>query len=148
MPKEIVNRKARHEYSFLQEFEAGIQLLGPEVKSIKAGNANLRDAYCLIKKGELYIKSLYIAPYEQAHIDIETRRDRKLLLRKSEIRKIEKKAKEKGYTIVPLRIYFNDRGFIKVAIALAQGKTSYDKRHSIKDKDTRREMERVKKLRL
>ena len=147
--KTIVNRKARFEYNFIDTFEAGIALLGPEVKSLREGNANMNDAYCYFKKGELLLKSLYIAPYEMAKdFDFETRRDRKLLLKKRTLTRLEKKTKEKGFTIIPYKIYFSDRGFVKVEIALAQGKKIHDKRQSLKDKDMRRDLDRMKKINL
>ncbi len=143
---EIIKRRAKYEYHFLQEFEAGMSLTGTEVKSVKAGNANLSDAYCIFKDGELYVKSMFIAPYDfgnqNNHLE---RRDRKLLLRKPELKKLEKKIKEKGLTIVPYRLYFSERGFIKLEIILAQGKKAYDKRASIKEKDNKRDLDRIKK---
>lgn len=143
---EIVNKKSAFEYHFLMEFEAGIQLLGTEVKSIKTGDANLKDAYCVFVRGELFVKSMYIAEYKFGNINNhETRRDRKLLLRKPELKKIEKRVTEKGLTIVPYKLYLTDRGFIKLQINIAQGKKSYDKRHSIKDKDMKRELDRMEK---
>ncbi len=146
---EIVNRKAKYEYHFNQEFEAGIQLLGTEVKSIKAGNVNLNDAYCTFKNDELYVISMFVAEYDFGNINNhETRRDRKLLLRKTELKKLQKKVKEKGFSIIPYRVYFSDRGLIKLEIALAQGKNSYDKRNSIKQKDSKRELDRIKKMNL
>lgn len=145
--KEIINRKAKFEYQFLQSFEAGIMLVGTEVKSIKDGNANLTDAYCLFKDGELYIKSLYIAEYAFGNQhNHESRRDRKLLLKKLELKKIERRINEKGNTLVPYKIYLNDRGIIKVEVHLAQGKKSFDKRNSIKEKDLKRDMDRIKKM--
>lgn len=147
--KEIVNRKAKFEYHFLQSFEAGVTLVGTEVKSIKNGEANLSDSYCLFKDGELFIKSLYIAEYKFGNVhNHETRRDRKLLLKKTELKKIERRVREKGNSVIPYRIYMNDRGLIKIEIALAQGKKSYDKRDSIKAKDQKRDMDRMKKIRL
>jgi SsrA-binding protein len=144
--KQIINRRAKFEYTFLQEFEAGIVLLGTEVKSLRAGEANLADAYCLFSDGELIIKNLYIAEYKFGNQNNhEARRDRKLLLTKPEIRKIEKKVAEKGFTIVPYKVYFSERGFAKVSIALAQGKKFYDKRQSIKERDTQRDLDRIKK---
>ena len=143
---EIVNRRAKFEYHFLQSYEAGILLTGTEVKSIKSGNANLSDAYCLFMNGELYIKSLYIAEYSHGNVhNHETRRDRKLLLRRPELKKLDRRVREKGLTIVPHRIYISERGFIKIEIALAQGKRAYDKRESIKEKDVRRDLDRMKK---
>lgn len=145
--KQIINRRAKFEFQFLQEFEAGIVLQGTEVKSLRAGEANLADAYCLFSDGELIIKNLYIAEYKYGNQNNhEARRDRKLLLTKPEIRKIEKKVLEKGFTIVPYKIYFSERGFAKVSIALAQGKKYYDKRQSIKERDTQRDLDRIRKV--
>lgn len=144
--KEIKNRKAKFEYSFVRNYEAGIVLHGTEVKSIRAGEANLNDAYCLFVNGELFIKSMYIAEYDHGNINNhETRRDRKLLLKKSELKKIEAKAKEKGFAIVPYRVYLSERRQIKIEIATAQGKKSYDKSKSIKEKDAKRDLDRMKK---
>ncbi len=143
---EIIKRKAKYEYHFLQELEAGIQLTGTEVKSVKAGNANLSDAYCMFKNGELYVKSMYIAPYDFGNVNNhEERRDRKLLLRKPELKKLEKKTKEKGFTVVPYRMYISERRKIKLEIILGQGKKSYDKRATIKDRENKRNLDRIKK---
>lgn len=143
----IVNKKAKFEYEFLQKYEAGISLVGTEVKSVKAGNVNLNEAYCLFVNGELYLKAMYIAEYELGNINNhETKRDRKLLLRKPELRKLERRVNEKGLSIVPYKVYLTERGFIKIEIFLAQGKKSYDKRNSIKERDTKRELDRIKKL--
>jgi SsrA-binding protein len=146
--KEIVNRKAKFEYHFLQEFEAGVVLVGTEVKSIKAGNANLSDAYCLFDKdGNLVIKSMYIAEYDHGNVNNhESRRDRRLLLRKTELNKLQRRVTEKGLSIVPYKIYFSERGLIKLMIVLAQGKKAYDKRDTIKDRDNKRELDRIKKM--
>jgi len=145
--KEIKNRKAKFEYHFLSGFEAGMMLKGTEVKSLRKGEASLSDAYCMFIGGELYIKSLYIAEYAYGNIhNHETRRDRKLLLKKPELRKIEKKISEKGFTLVPYRIFFSERGYAKVEIFLAQGKKAYDKRDSIKDRDSKRDLDRVRKM--
>lgn len=145
---QIVNRKAKFLYFFEQSFEAGIKLTGTEIKSIRAGEANLNDAYCNFERGELYVRSLYIAEYkygnQQNH---DTRRPRKLLLKKNELRKLEKKLKEKGYTLIPYKLYVNDRGLAKLEIALAKGKKSFDKRESIKQKDQKRDLERMEKFR-
>lgn len=142
--KEIVNRKAKFEYICLQQYEAGLVLTGTEVKSLKAGNANLSDAFCMfVNDKELILKSSFIAEYNHGNIhNHETRRDRKLLLHKPELRKLQKKVLEKGYTIIPYKFYFNDRGFAKVEIWLAQGKKAYDKRQTIKEKDQQRDMDR------
>ncbi len=143
---ETVNKKARYEYQFIDNYEAGIQLLGTEIKSIRAGHVNLNDAYCLFKDGELTIRSLYIKEYAfGSHENHEARRTRKLLLKKKELQKLEKKVKERGFTIVPYRLYINERGFAKLEIALAQGKKAYDKRDSIKQKDQKRDLDRMKK---
>ena len=143
---QIVNRKAKFSYFFEQTFEAGIQLTGTEIKSIRRGEANLNDAYCTFDRGELFIRSLFIAEYkfgnQQNH---ETRRTRKLLLKKNELKKLERKMKEKGYAIIPYMLYVNERGLAKVEIALAKGKKSFDKRESIKQKDVKRDMERSEK---
>ena len=142
--KEIVNKKAKFEYQFLLEFEAGVMLVGTEVKSLRAGNANLKDAYCHFKDGALILKSMYIGEYTHGNINNhETRRDRKLLLKKPELKKLDRGVKEKGQTIVPYKAYFSERGFVKIHIVLAQGKKSYDKRSSIKDKDLKRDADRA-----
>lgn len=144
---EIVNRKAKYEYHFDSTYEAGIMLMGTEVKAIRSGQANLSDAYCVFEDGELYIRSVFISEYKFANqFNHETRRTRKLLLKRQELRKLEKKVKERGFTIIPYRLYMNDRNYVKVEIALGQGKKSYDKRNSIKDKDTKRDMDRIKKI--
>lgn len=144
---EIVNRKAKFEYHFLSEFEAGMMLTGTEIKSIREGNANLSDAYCVFdKSGALYVKSMFIAEYKFGNQNNhETRRTRKLLLRKRELKKLGKKVKEKGFTIVPYRIYLSERGLAKLEVMLAQGKKSYDKRETIKDRENKRDLDRIKK---
>jgi SsrA-binding protein len=145
---EIVNRKAEHEYHFLGKYEAGIMLQGSEIKSIRSGHASLVDAYCIFDNGELYVKNLYIKEYDNAtHVNHEPRRNRKLLLHRYELRKLERRVKEKGLTIVPYRIYLSERNMVKLEVVLAQGKKSYDKRESIKEKDTRRDLERMEKFR-
>ncbi len=144
--KEIINRKAKFEYHFIQEFEAGIALVGTEVKSIRLGNANMSDAYCLVRDGQVTLKNLYIAEYEHGNIFNHTpKRDRPILLKRTEIRKIERRIKEKGMTLVPYKIYFSERGLIKIQLILGQGKKSYDKRESLKEKDSKRSMERARK---
>lgn len=137
-----VNRKARHEYAILQTFEAGIVLVGTEVKSLREGKANLVDSYALIKNNEIWLLSLHISEYKQGNINnhIPTR-DRKLLMNRSEIRKLIGKTKEKGLTLIPLRLYFKN-GKVKVELALAKGKKVYDKRESIAKKDLQRDQER------
>lgn len=144
---EIFNKKASYEYYFVQEFDAGMMLTGTEIKSIRAGNANLTDAWCLLEMGELWVKSMFIAEYSHGtDNNHETRRSRKLLLRKPELRKLEKKAKEKGYTLIPIKLFINDRGFAKLRVALATGKKSYDKREVIKERENKRDLDRVKKI--
>lgn len=145
---EIVNRRARFEFHFIQTFEAGIMLTGTEIKSLRKGAANLNDAFCYFKGNELYIKNMFIAEYELGTaFNHEPRRLRKLLLRSGELNKLQRKVKEKGFTIIPYRLYINQRGLAKLEIALAQGKNTYDKRDSIKAKDQAREMDRIKKIR-
>jgi SsrA-binding protein len=137
-----VNRKARHEYHILQTYEAGIVLVGTEVKALREGKANLVDSYATIKNGEVWLVGAHISEYKQGNINnhIPTR-DRKLLLNKSEIRKLIGKTKEKGLTLIPLRMYFKN-GRVKVELALAKGKKSYDKRETIAKRDFQREQER------
>ncbi len=144
--KEIVNRKARYEYQLLDSFEAGLVLTGTEVKAVKEGNANLSDAYCLFENGNLTLKSMFIAEYKYGTIhNHETRRDRRLLLRKTELKKMERRVTEKGMTIVPYKLYFSERGFIKIQLYLAIGKKTYDKRESIKERQNKRDLDRIKK---
>lgn len=143
---EITNRKAAHEYFFVNEFNAGIMLTGTEVKSIRNGNANLSDAYCAFEKGELWIRNLYIAEYEfGTDANHMPRRQRKLLLRKPEIRKLERGIKEKGTTIIAYKIFLSERGLVKITVCLARGKKTYDKRETIKNRESKREIDRVNK---
>jgi SsrA-binding protein len=140
---EIVNRKAKFEYHFLQSFEAGMMLKGTEVKSLRLGQANMSDAWCIFEQGELYLKNLHISEYELASkTQHEAKGTRKLLLKKSELKKLEKRVAEKGLTIVPYRIYFSERGHAKCEIFLAQGKKEFDKRNTIKDRDIQRDVDR------
>lgn len=137
-----VNRKASHEYHILQTIEAGIALVGTEVKSLRQGKANLVDGYAKIEKGEVWLVNVNISEYTQGNINNhDPRRDRKLLLNRSEIRKLIGKTKEKGLTLVPLRLYFKN-GKVKVELALAKGKKVYDKRESIAKRDFQRQQER------
>lgn len=146
---EIINRRAKFEYHFVDTFEAGIALLGTEIKSLRGGFANINDAFCSFEHNELYVRSMYIKEYAFAtFFNHESRRTRKLLLRKPELRKLERKVKEKGLTIVPYRLYITERGFAKLEIALVQGKKSYDKRESLKEKDSKRDLDRMKKIKL
>jgi SsrA-binding protein len=140
---EIKNRSAFHEYFFDNKYVAGIVLTGTEVKSLREGKASFNDSYCIIHKGEMWLKSLHIAEYSHGttnnHDPI---RDRKLLLQKREINKIEGKLKEKGYTLIPLLIFFNEKNLVKVEIGLGKGKKLHDKRETIKKRDVEREMKR------
>ena len=137
-----VNRKARHEYSILQTIETGIVLTGTEVKALRQGKANLVDSYANVEKGEVWLLSANISAYEQGNINNhEPTRPRKLLLNKSEIRRLIGKVKEKGLTLIPMRLYFKN-GKVKVELAIAKGKKVYDKRESIAKRDFQRDQER------
>ena len=140
---EIKNRSAFHEYFFDDKWIAGIILTGTEVKSLRAGKASFNDSYCILHKGELWIKSLHIAEYSHGSINNhDPVRERKLLLQKRELKKIEGKLKEKGFTLIPLRIFFNEKNLAKVEIGLGKGKKLHDKRDTIKKRDVEREMKR------
>ncbi len=139
---EIKNRKARFNYFIEKTYEAGIVLSGTEIKSIRKGSANFNDAYISINNGEAFIKNMYIAKYEEGNrFNHDERRDRKLLLHKNEIKKLQSEVETAGYTIVPLKLYFNGN-YAKVEIALAKGKKLYDKRETIKKRDLDRAMHR------
>jgi SsrA-binding protein len=141
------NRKARFNFEIEDTFEAGIVLQGSEVKSLQAGKANLGDSYAKIVKGELFLVDAHISPYEQANRqNHDPLRDRKLLMHKREIRKLFGKVAERGFSLIPLKLYFKD-GKVKVELALAKGKKAYDKREALKKKDHRRELERLMKFR-
>ena len=142
------NRKARHEYHVVETLECGIALMGTEVKSLREGKANLTDAYGVLEDGEVLLKGLHISPYSHtSQTALDPRRDRKLLLHKSEIRRLVGKVREKGLTLVPLKLYFNDRGVAKLELALARGKKTYDKRRSIAERDANRDLRRELKER-
>ena len=142
------NRKARHDYFIHETYEAGIELRGTEVKSLRAGKANLRDSYAEVKDGEVFIEHLHISPYEQGNIfNHEPLRRRRLLLHKREILKLFGKTREKGFTLVPLKIYFK-KGRAKLELALASGKHNYDKRTALHEKSAQRDVERALKERL
>ncbi len=139
------NRKARHDFFLDDAFEAGIVLLGPEVKSLREGRANLVDGYAKIKQGEVFLHNMHISPYPYAHhVDLDPMRTRKLLLNRKEIRRLIGKTEQKGYTLVPTKVYFS-RGRVKVEIALAKGKQKYDKRRALKDKELKKEARDFKK---
>jgi SsrA-binding protein len=141
------NRKARHNYHLDEQFEAGMVLTGTEVKSLRMGRANLKDAYAKVVNGEVFLYQMHISPYPFAHYDNhDPLRPRKLLLHAHEIKRLYGKVNEKGYALVPLRIYFK-RGKVKVVIALARGKRSYDKREAIRKRDETRELDRARKER-
>jgi SsrA-binding protein len=143
---ELSNRAAFHEYFIEQRFTAGMVLGGTEVKSLRAGKASFNDAYCFFHKGELFIKSLHISEYKLGTIynHLPTQ-ERKLLLTKKELKKLESKTKEKGYTIVPLKIFFSESGFAKIEIGLGKGKKVHDKRDTIKARENDRELRRLAK---
>lgn len=141
----IRNKKASFDYEFLEKYVAGLALQGTEIKSIREGKVNLQDGYCYFSNGEAFAKGVNISTYSQGtHYNHEPLRARKLLLKKTEIRKLESKVEEKGLTLVPIRLFINDRGLAKLEIALARGKKTHDKRESIKDKDIKRELSRIK----
>jgi SsrA-binding protein len=139
----IRNKKASHEYFLVQELTAGIQLTGTEIKSIRDGKASIVDGYCTFTGEELFVRNLHIAEYSfGTHYNHEPKRDRKLLLTKRELKKLAIKVKERGFTIIPVLLFINERGLAKLTIALARGKHSYDKRETLKQKDIQREMDR------
>ncbi len=143
MANEIRNKKARFRYFLEDEFVAGIQLTGTEIKSIRSGKASIVEAFCKFKRGELFVTNMYIAEYENGGLaNHKPKRDRKLLLNKNELFKLEKKLRDQSATIVPLEVFLNERGIAKMKIALARGKKLHDKRDDLKNKDQQREMDR------
>jgi SsrA-binding protein len=144
----LKNKKATFLYEILETCTAGVQLLGTEIKSIRGGKASLTETYCAFMNGELYIRNMYVAEYEMGgYVNHEPRRDRKLLLNRQELNKWNKKMKERGFTIVPLSLFINANGIVKIDIALTRGKKHFDKREDIKAKDNKREMDREHKVR-
>lgn len=140
------NRKAYHDYFITEEYEAGIALLGTEVKSIRNGHINLKDSYAKLNKFEVALVNCHISPYTHAGIsNHEPERPRALLLKKREINKIRKSIEEKGFTMIPLRVYINAKGLIKVALGIGKGKRTYDKRNALADKQNQREIDRLRK---
>lgn len=140
----IKNKRATFDYAITDTFTAGIVLTGTEIKSIRQGKAGLVDSFCFVTNGEVWIKNMYIAEYFYGtYNNHETRRDRKLLLNKKEIAKLEKAGKESGFTIVPLRVFINDRGLAKMVIGIGRGKKEYDKRQSIKEREDKRSIARM-----
>ncbi len=147
MEKKIVcqNRKARHDYFIDEIYEAGIVLIGPEVKSLREARASLRDSYARVKDGELFLHNMHITPYPFAHhLNLDPTRTRKLLMQKREIKRLTGKTEEKGYSLIPLSIYLL-RGIIKVELAVAKGKRKYDKRYVLKEREMKRELDQLKK---
>ncbi len=142
------NRKAFHDYEILETFEAGIELTGTEVRSLRDNNCQLTDTFALIRDGQAWLNNLHIAPFANGNIaNVDPDRKRRLLLHKKQIRYLAEKTQEKGLSIVPLKIYFNDRNLVKAEIALARGKKLYDKRNSMKERDVQREIARTLKER-
>ena len=142
----IRNKRAYFDYEIIDKFVAGIQLTGTEIKSIRSGRAGLVDSYCYFKRGELWVKGMNISEYFYGTFNNHAPlRERKLLLTKKELQKLERKTKESGLTVVPLKMFLNNRGFAKLEIGLAQGKKQHDKREAIKAKDTKRELDRIRK---
>jgi len=142
----IKNKKAYFEYHILDKYVAGIKLLGTEIKSIREGKANLNDAFCTFIDNQLYVRNLHISEYSHGSFyNHEAKRDRVLLLHKKELKKLQTRTEEKGFTIVPLAIFINERGFAKLEIALAQGKKAFDKRETLKERDSKIELSRVMK---
>ena len=142
----IKNKKAYFEYHILDKYTAGLKLLGTEIKSIRDGKANLNDAFCTFLSEELFVRNLHIAEYSHGSFyNHEAKRDRVLLLNKKELKKLKEKSEEKGFTIVPLALFISERGFAKLEIGLAQGKKTFDKRETMKERDSKIEMERALK---
>lgn len=143
---DIFNKKAKHEFTFLLTIEAGLVLQGTEIKSIRLGKVNMSDAYCIVKSGELFVNNLHISEYKYGtynnHIP---KRPRKLLIKKIELKKLHNKVKEQGFSIVPYRLFISERGFAKLEIALAKGKKTYDKRDALKTRDSKRNLDRLRK---
>lgn len=145
-PIDLVNKKARFEFEFVSTYIAGIQLYGTEIKSIREGKVNLTDGYCYFKKAELWVKNLHISEYNfGTYNNHEPERLRKLLLHKKELKKLESSIKEKGLTIIPFRIFINERGLAKLEIALARGKKLHDKRNTIKERDSKMDLHKALK---
>ncbi len=144
---QIKNKRAYFDYHILDTYVAGIALLGTEIKAIRQGKANMTDAFCMFVDNILYVRNLHVSEYSHSSFHRhDIKRDRALLLHKKELKKLKMKGEEKGFTIVPLRIFTNERGFAKMEIAIAQGKKEFDKRDSIKDRESKREMDRVMKV--
>jgi len=144
---EIRNRTATFEYFIEDRFDAGMVLTGTEVKALREGKASFNDSYCFFNQGELFVKSLHISEYAYGTlVNHEPLQERKLLLTKRELKRLESKIKEKGYSIIPIRIFFSDKGLAKIEIGLGKGKKQYDKRNVIKERESDRELKRMKKV--
>jgi SsrA-binding protein len=142
----ISNRKARFEFEILDTIEAGIELLGSEVKSVRLGKASLSESYAMIHHGQVWLENMQITPYEHNTLDkLEPKRSRRLLLHKAEIMRLQSKINEKGLTLIPLKAYFNKRGVLKVELGIARGKKLYDKRETIKSRDAERQLQQIRK---
>lgn len=144
---DIKNKRAKFDYEFLEKYTAGIKLTGTEIKSVRLGKANIADTFCYFRDSELWIRNMYIAEYaNRGYANHDPSWDRKLLLNRSELKKLERKTKEKGLTIVATRLFIAESGYAKLNIALAKGKKEYDKREDIKKRDTKRQHARLRKL--
>ena len=142
----IKNKKARHNFQFIEKFTAGMELTGTEIKSIRLGKASLADSYCFFDNGELWVKGLHISEYSWgSHYNHDPKRNKKLLLTKRELKKLEKNVKEKGCTIIALRLFIAESGYAKLEIALSRGKREYDKREDMKKVDIQRQLDRLRK---
>lgn len=143
----IRNKKASHDYEFLEKFVAGIKLSGTEIKSLRLGKATIADSYCFFSNGELYLRGMHISEYWWGNLNNhDPLRDRKLLLTLRELRKIERKVKETGLTVIVIKVFINEKGLAKAEIAIARGKKEYDKRETLKRKDAAREIDRMRKV--
>lgn len=143
----IKNKRASFEYEFLETYVAGMQLFGTEIKAIRDGKANITDGFCVFIHNELYVRNIQISEYKFGnYYNHQPKRDRKLLLNKQELKKLQTKLKDKGLTVIPLRLFTNDKGLAKLEITLAKGKKLYDKREDLKKKDSQREMDRASKF--
>lgn len=141
----VRNKQATFNYELLDKFIAGIVLRGTEIKSIREGKVNLTDGYCYFSRGEIFVKGISITPYAQGtHYNHESGRERKLLMKKAELKKLEAKVEEKGLALIPVRLFINDSGLAKLEIGLGRGKKTHDKRESIKERDVKRELNRIK----
>ena len=142
----IKNKKASFDYEFIETFVAGIVLTGTEIKSLRLGKASLVDSYCVVIRNELWVKNMYIAEYFYGtYNNHDARKDRKLLLNRKELNKIDQLSKNTGFTVIPTKLFINEKGLAKLVIAVAKGKKAYDKRQSLKEKDDKREMSRMMK---